>query len=70
METFIVRFYRRAPKPAEDAVGTVEHVGSGRRAGFTGERELLERLLGGGDDAAQGTPYGTADDPDPQPPGR
>jgi hypothetical protein len=46
METFIVRFYRRALDAADDAAGTVEHVGSGRRAGFSGERELLERLLG------------------------
>jgi hypothetical protein len=49
METYIVRFYRRALSAAEDAVGTVEHVGTGRRAGFTGGRELLERLLSGSD---------------------
>jgi hypothetical protein len=69
METFIVRFYRRALTPAEDAVGTVEHVGSGRRAGFTGERELLDRLLCS-DGSAQAEPYGTADDTDPPQPGR
>jgi hypothetical protein len=54
METYIVRFYRRALSTADDAVGTVEHVGSGRRAGFTGGRELLERLLSGGDGAESG----------------
>jgi hypothetical protein len=68
METFIVRFYRRAHTPAEDAVGTVEHVGSGRRAGFTGERELLERLFGGADAAAApAPPSGAPDEPNPQP---
>jgi len=62
METFIVRFYRRARTPAEDAVGTV------RRAGFTGERELLERLFGGDDAAATpALPCGAPDEPNPQP---
>ena len=68
METYIVRFYRRSPKPAEDAVGTVEHVGSGRRAGFTGERELLDRLLNADDIAAE--PRGSADGADSPQPGR
>ncbi|HEU0199822.1 MAG TPA: hypothetical protein VFR86_05250 [Burkholderiaceae bacterium] len=45
METYIVRFYRRAARAAHEAVGTVEHVGSGKRAAFTGERELLDRLF-------------------------
>ena len=54
METYIVRFYRRALGAAEGAVGTVEHVGSGRRAGFTGERELLDEL------SSRGVPYAVA----------
>ena len=66
METYIVRFYRRALSTAEDAVGTVEHVGSGRRAGFTGERELLDRLMGDGDRVTS-EPFGPADGADPQP---
>jgi hypothetical protein len=45
MDTFIVRFYRRTMKTMQDLAGTVEHVGSGRRSGFAGERELLDRLL-------------------------
>lgn len=45
MDSFIVRFYRRALKSVHDIAGTVEHVGSGERAGFSGERELLARLL-------------------------
>jgi hypothetical protein len=53
METFIVRFYRRALRPMRDVAGTVEHVGSGERAGFDGEQELLARLLKG---AASGEP--------------
>ena len=66
METFIVRFYRRALTATEDAVGTVEHVGSGRRAGFTGERELLDRLMCDADRATS-EPFGSADGADPQP---
>lgn len=66
METYIVRFYRRALTATEDAVGTVEHVGSGRRAGFTGERELLDRLMGGGDRVTS-EPSGSADGADLQP---
>lgn len=68
METYIVRFYRRALKPAEDVVGTVEHVGSGRRAGFTGERELLDRLLNAADAGPE--PFGSAEGVDPPQPGR
>jgi hypothetical protein len=45
MDTFIVRFYRRTVKTMQDLAGTVEHVGSGKRSGFAGERELLDRLL-------------------------
>jgi len=45
MDTFIVRFYRRTHEALKELAGTVEHVGSGRRAGFAGEQELLERLL-------------------------
>jgi hypothetical protein len=44
METYIVRFYRDAD-PSQEVAGTVEHVGSGERAAFVGERELLDRLL-------------------------
>jgi hypothetical protein len=44
METYIVRFYRDADL-SQEVAGTVEHVGSGERAAFVGERELLERLL-------------------------
>ena len=68
METYIVRFYRRARSTSEDAVGTVEHVGSGRRAGFTGERELLDRLLDADGVAAE--PLGSADGADSPQPGR
>jgi hypothetical protein len=45
MDTFIVRFYRRTRKTVQELAGTVEHVGSGRRNGFAGQQELLERLL-------------------------
>jgi hypothetical protein len=45
MHTFIVRFYRRTRKTVQEMAGTVEHVGSGRRNGFAGPQELLERLL-------------------------
>jgi hypothetical protein len=44
METYIVRFYRDADL-SQEVAGTVEHVGSGERAAFVGERELLDRLL-------------------------
>jgi hypothetical protein len=44
METYIVRVYRDAD-PSQEVAGTVEHVGSGERVAFVGERELLERLL-------------------------
>ncbi len=46
MDTFIVRFYRRTREAAHGLAGTVEHVGSGERAGFADAPELLERLIG------------------------
>ena len=45
MDTFIVRFYRRERCSPQDVAGVVEHVGSGERSGFSGERQLLDRLL-------------------------
>ena len=45
MDTFIVRIYRKVTRDAEEPVGTVEHVESGERAGFSDVRQLLTRLL-------------------------
>ncbi len=61
METFIVRIYRRAQKSMQELAGTVEHVGSGKRAGFASREQLLDRLLnvdpasGGGADGDRKT---------------
>ncbi|HZQ63194.1 MAG TPA: hypothetical protein VFC24_17690 [Casimicrobiaceae bacterium] len=46
METFIVRIYRRIAQGSRDAAGTVEHVETGERVGFTDAEELVQRLLG------------------------
>lgn len=53
MEAFIVRFYRRTLKSLQEVAGTVERVGSGERAGFASERELLDRLLQAGTPSAR-----------------
>jgi hypothetical protein len=45
VDTFIVRIYRRTLKSMQELAGTVEHVGSGRRAGFASREQLLDRLL-------------------------
>ena len=45
MDTFIVRIYRRVARGAEGPAGTVEHVESGERVGFSDARQLLTRLL-------------------------
>lgn len=45
MDTFIVRIYRRVARGAEEPAGTVEHVESGERVGFSDVRQLLARLL-------------------------
>ena len=45
METFIVRIYRGGTSAKQELVGTVEHVGSGDRVGFSGYQQLLDRLL-------------------------
>ena len=49
METFIVRFYRRARTLRHEVAGTVENVDSGERSGFAGEQQLLARLFQGAD---------------------
>jgi hypothetical protein len=51
MDTFIVRLYRRQPSSPQEAVGTVERVGSGERSGFADREELLEHLLAPGESA-------------------
>jgi hypothetical protein len=63
METFIVRFYRRTPKSLQDVAGTVERVGSGERAGFASERELLDRLLQAGTPRERGGDLHASDAP-------
>lgn len=45
MDTFIVRIYRSVARGAEEPAGTVEHVESGERVGFSDTRQLLARLL-------------------------
>ena len=45
MDTFIVRIYRKVARGAEEPAGTVEHVESGERVGFSDARQLLGRLL-------------------------
>lgn len=45
MDSYIVRFYRRAPHSSQEVVGTVERIGSGERSAFAGQDELLQRLL-------------------------
>jgi hypothetical protein len=44
METFIVRLYRGGPVAEQELAGTVERVGTGDRAGFSGKDQLLECL--------------------------
>ena len=46
MDTFIVRIYRRVAEGSLEPAGTVEHVETGERVGFTDAKELLVRLLG------------------------
>ena len=46
VESFVVHIYRRLSSPALEPVGTVEHVGSGRRSSFSGREQLLQALLG------------------------
>lgn len=62
MDTFIVRIYRRTLKSMQELAGTVEHVGSGKRAGFASQEQLLDRLLkpdqGSGDGADEGSKAG------------
>lgn len=41
----LVRFYRRTLKSMQELAGTVEHVGSGERAGFASREQLLDCLL-------------------------
>jgi hypothetical protein len=45
MDSFIVRFYRCGRCSPQDVTGVVEHVGSGERSGFSGQQQLLDRLL-------------------------
>lgn len=45
VDTYIVRIYRKVTRDAEEPVGTVEHVESGERSGFSDVRQLLSRLL-------------------------
>ena len=46
VESFVVHIYRRLRSPSLEPVGTVEHVGSGRRSSFSGREQLLQALLG------------------------
>ena len=65
METFIVRIYRGTPACARELAGTVERVGTGDRAGFSGRDELLDRLLAPrrrGDDERPATLHKTEED--------
>jgi hypothetical protein len=69
MEIFIVRFYRRTSKSLQEVAGIVENVDSGARAGFEGEQQLLDRLLGREQPTVPGVacrhcPAGTATCPD------
>jgi hypothetical protein len=52
MDTFIVRFYRCARCSPQDIAGVVEHVDSGKRSGFSGQKQLLDRLLKPRNDSA------------------
>ena len=45
VDTYIVRIYRKVTRDAEDPVGTIEHVESGERSGFSDVRGLLARLF-------------------------
>ncbi len=45
METFIVRFYRHEGCSLQEIAGVVEHADSGERSGFSGQQQLLDRLL-------------------------
>ncbi|MGE5117602.1 MAG: hypothetical protein ACM3N6_14040, partial [Betaproteobacteria bacterium] len=45
VESFVVHIYRRLRSPSLEPVGTVEHVGSGRRSAFSGREQLLQALL-------------------------
>jgi len=45
MDTFIVRIYRPTQKSADEPAGTIQHVESGDRVGFSSASELLDRLL-------------------------
>lgn len=45
MDTFIVRIYRSVARGTEEPAGTVEHVESGERVGFSDANQLLARLL-------------------------
>jgi hypothetical protein len=45
VDTFIVRIYRRTLRSMQELAGTVEHVGSGKRAGFASREQLLDQLL-------------------------
>lgn len=67
METFIVRFYRRTWKSLQEAAGTVERVGSGERTGFSGERELLDRLLQAGAPRERRGDFPASEPPDENP---
>ena len=66
METFIVRFYRRAWTLRHEVAGTVENVDSGERSGFAGEQQLLDRLFDGADAANKeaGDPAGATGEGD------
>lgn len=45
LDTFIVRIYRSVARGTEAPAGTVEHVESGERVGFSDAHQLLSRLL-------------------------
>ena len=45
MDTFIVRIYRSVARGTDEPAGTVEHVESGERVGFSDAHQLLSRLL-------------------------
>lgn len=45
-----MRIYRRVCGSVSEPAGTVEHIGSGRRVGFTGIEQLLRELSVGARD--------------------